>query len=288
MKRSIASATLAGTLFLSSCSGGGNKAELPKAADAKKAGETNPKAASQIAKKEEVNEFRLLGQVSSQDKILLSFKTTNGVIRKLFVKAGSKVKKGQLLAELDDEQIKLRVDAAKLQLDKATNQLEQADRDFKIEKELREKDISSLTQFQNSELTHKNAVIARNLAEVDFRTAQQTLADSRIVAPNDGTISQQLKFAGDKADGVTFEMFALADPEIYLNAPESLLNKISVGSSLDVKFPSIDLKKKAKIVRIVPAVRETDRSFLVVANLVEQDKRIVPGIFAEAVVSGRN
>lgn len=269
---------VAAGVLLGACSSG-KKAELPPPSKA-------PKIAAQPVKAEqpESTEFRLLGQVSSQDKILLSFKG-NGIIDKIHVKAGMQVKKGQLLAQLDDSQLKLKADAAKLQLDKANNQLAQSERDFKIEQELHEKDISSLTQFQNAELNHKNALIAKNLADVDLRTARQALEDARLVAPEDGTISQQLKFAGDKAEGVTFEMFAASEPEIHLSAPESFLSKLSVGSTLEITFPSIDLKKKGKIVRIVPAVRENDRSFLVVAKLIEQDKRIVPGIFAEATVS---
>lgn len=272
--------TVATGVLLVSCSGE-KKAELPQESKPKAQA---PQTTKPVAAQTDTAEFRLLGQVSSQDKILLSFKG-NGIIRKIYVKAGMQVKEGQLLADLDDAQLKLRADSAKLQLDKAVNQLEQSERDFKIEKELREKDISSLTQFQNAELTYKNAVIAKNLADVELRTARQALEDARLIAPDDGTISQQLKFAGDKSDGVTFEMFAASDPEIHFSAPESFLSKLSVGTKLDISFPSIDLNKRGRIVRIVPAVRENDRSFLVVAKLLEQDKRIVPGIFAEATVS---
>jgi len=272
---------VASGVLLLSCSGG-KKAELPQVSESIKT--KAPVAEATKPKESDAAEFRLLGQVSLQDKILLSFKG-NGIIRKIYVKAGMQVKEGQLLADLDDAQLKLKADSAKLQLDKANNQLEQSERDFKIEKELREKDISSLTQFQNAELTHKNAVITKNLADVELRTARQALEDARLIAPDDGTISQQLKFPGDKAEGVTFEMFAASEPELHFSAPESFLSKLSVGTKLDVSFPSIELKKKGKIVRIVPAVRENDRSFLVVVKLIEQDKRIVPGIFAEATLS---
>jgi multidrug efflux system membrane fusion protein len=272
--------TVIAVALLSSCSGE-TKAQLPAADKTKK---EVPSAALAPVSKSNVNEYRLLGQVSSQEKIFLSFKVT-GIIRNLFVKPGMKVKKGQVVADLDDVQFKLRADNAKLQFDKATNQKAQADRDFTIEKELHAKDISSLTQFQNAELTYKNAVIGHDMAEVDLKTANQTLTDSRLTAPVDGTISQQFKFSGDKTDGTAFEMFASVEPEIYLNAPESLLSKISIGSQLDVSFPSIDLRRKAQIVRIVPAVRENDRTFLVVAKLTERDPLIVPGIFAEAIVT---
>jgi RND family efflux transporter MFP subunit len=275
----IAVAAFAG--FLSSCSGN-SKAQLPPADSAK-----TQKSAQKTApaeKKSDANEYRLLGQVSSQEKIFLSFKVS-GIIRKLYVKPGAKVKQGQVVADLDDAQIKLRLDAAKLQLDKAMNQRAQAQRDFDVEKELRDKDISSQVQFQNAELTYKNAVVAQEMADVEMKTARQNLVDSKLIAPSDGTISVQLKYAGDKDDGPVFEMFASVEPEIFLNAPESLLSKLKEGTKLDVSFPAINIKRSATIVRVVPAVRENDRTFLVVAKLLERDPAIVPGIFAEALVT---
>lgn len=265
--------------LISSCFGG-SKAELPPESTAKE----KPKAAPAVAeKKNGETTYRLLGQVSSQEKILLSFKVT-GIIRSILVKPGSQVKKGQAVAELDNTQIKLQADAARLQFERAENQLKKADLDFRVEQELHQKEVTSKAQFLNAEVTHKNAVVARDLAEVDHKTAQQNLHDSRLTAPADGTISDQLKFAGDKSDGPVFEMYAAAPPEIFLNAPESLLSKVSLGAKLDVTFPSINVKRQASIVRVVPAVREKDRTFLVVARLVEPDPRIVPGIFAEAIV----
>src|SRR5689334_6109302 len=125
---------VASGFLLVSCSGT-KKAELPPESELSKAPAPSPKTVKPT--QNDVAEFRLLGQVSLQDKILLSFRG-NGIIRKIFVKAGMQVKEGQLLADLDDAQLKLRADSAKLQLDKATNQLEQSERDFKIEKELHE------------------------------------------------------------------------------------------------------------------------------------------------------
>lgn len=274
---------IAAASALSGCSGG-EKAQLP-AAEMGKAVQSPTKA---VAAPETVvndgNEYRLLGQVSSQGKIFLSF-AVSGIIEKVLVKPGMKVNKGQVVAYLEQVPFKLAEESAKLQFDKATNERAKAEKDFRVEKDLREKDISSLTQFQNAELAYKNTVLAQDIAKVAYDSARVALYASTLRAPVAGTISQQFKFAGDKSENATFEMFALEEPEIYLNAPESLLTKMTVGTNLDVSFPSINLKRKAQIVRIVPAVRETDRSFLVVAKLKERDPLIVPGIFAEAIVT---
>jgi RND family efflux transporter MFP subunit len=291
------------TLLGASCSG--DKARLPAAASeqTKKSEQKEPVKAlstpeqpgagvnNSEAPKAPVaqeTETRLLGQVSSQERILLAFKVP-GNLRKVSVKPGAKVKKGQIVAELDVENYQLRAQAAKLRLEQATNAKGLAERNFKIEQDLREKDISSNVQFENAELTYKNAIANESLARVELRTAEKALADAYLRAPVDGVISRQFKYIGDSSTGgeeggATFEMFGNADPDIYLNAPESLLAKLSVGAKLDVSFPAVDVTQAATIVRIVPIVRESDRTFLVVARMVEHNPRIVPGLFAEARV----
>lgn len=263
------------------------KAQLPAAPATKKA--TVAKAEIPAPSPGDTSQHRLLGQVSLQEKILLSFKVP-GIIRKVSARPGARVKKGQVLAELDLEDYKLRAQSARLRLEQSANLRAQAERDFNIEKDLREKDISSIAQFQNAELAFKNALVTQNLAEVEVRTAEKALSDARLISPTDGVVSKQLKFVGDSGtggqdSGAALEMFASGEPEIYLNAPESLLSKLVVGAKLSVKFPAIELELPASIVRIVPIIRENDRTFLVVARLLERNSQIVPGLFAEAHVN---
>lgn len=285
-------------LLFISCSGG-QKAQLPKQdeatkeQDALKKGDALKEAqvkkeAKQPDRTSAMREFRLTGQVSLHERILLSFKVSAN-IEKIYVQSGSKVKKGQLLAELYDGGYKLAQAAAKFRLEKAENKLAQSERDFRVEKDLREKDISSLAQYQNAELAHKDAQVEHKLAQVDMLVHRSNLGFTRLRAPKDGIISQQFKYVGDLStggpeSGAIFEMFPLADSEIHLRAPEALLAELKVGAQLDVSFPAAGLSLPAKITRIVTIVRETDRTFLVVAKLTKHDERIVPGLFVEGLV----
>ena len=269
-------------LFGPSCK---EKAELPKEAPLAKNDLVKVK---ETAKQIEEAEFRLLGQVSSQEKLLLAFKV-QGNIDKILVRPGTLVKKGQVVAQLDVENYKLTEKSAELRLEQATNLKDQAERDFKVEEDLRQKDISSVFQFQNAEISYRNAIANQSLAKVALQAAKKSLEDAYLKAPVNGVISQQMKYVGDSAvggdkGGGTFEMFSNVDPDIHLNAPESLLMKIKIGTKIDVRFPALELTLAATIVRIVPAIRESDRTFLVVVRLVQPNAKIVPGLFAEATV----
>lgn len=67
------------------------------------------------------------GVVKENDNISLGFKAA-GEIKRIFVKEGDHVKEGQFLAELDDTDYKLGVDALQIQYDQVSQEVERARR----------------------------------------------------------------------------------------------------------------------------------------------------------------
>lgn len=72
----------------------------------------------EVKKGEVIEEVSETGKVKKGDPINLSFKTP-GKIEKIFVKKGDKVKKGDILAKLDDSELKIQLKEAKANLEKS-------------------------------------------------------------------------------------------------------------------------------------------------------------------------
>ncbi|NOG45318.1 MAG: efflux RND transporter periplasmic adaptor subunit [Calditrichaeota bacterium] len=113
------------------------------------------------------------GLLAAKEEVLLSFKT-GGVIKNIFVDAGQKVKKGQLLAQLDLEEISSYREQAESALAKAKRDM------ARIENLYNEK-VVTLEQKQNV----KTALdVARSNAKIASFNEQH----SKIYAPTDGKI----------------------------------------------------------------------------------------------------
>lgn len=121
------------------------------------------------------------GQFTTNDETFLSFKT-GGVIQKIYVKEGDKVRKGQVLAVLDLTEINAQVNQAKIGLEKAT-------RDYKRAENLYKDSVASLEQFQN-------AKSGLELAQQQLAAAQFNLSYSSIRATQDGVILRKLAQEG--------------------------------------------------------------------------------------------
>ena len=117
------------------------------------------------------------GIVVNKDEMRLSFKV-GGVVRRIHVQEGDTVKRGQLLAEIEQTE----VDA---QVEQARQVAEKAERDLKRGENLYADQVISLEQLQD--LRTQAAVAAAG-----YKSAQFNMGYSVISAPRDGIVLRKL------------------------------------------------------------------------------------------------
>lgn len=167
------------TVVLNACS---SKAGEPKIKEADK-----PIPVKLISIKEESadNLVHVTGYLSTQDEVKLSFKT-GGVIDRIFVKEGDKVRKGQLLATIKSTEISAQVQQVQLAVQKA-------ERDYQRVTNLYNDSVATLEQLQNAKTGLD--IAKQNLAQASFN--QQY---SKIYATQDGFVIRKLKNDGELSE----------------------------------------------------------------------------------------
>lgn len=145
------------------------------------------------------------GQLSSQEEIKLSFKT-GGIIKRIHVREGQTVRKGQLLAELDLQEIRAQTqqaslgeEQARITIENAKLALQLAERDYKNTLGLYQDSVATLEQLENVEVQLDNAknqleAAQKNLAfnQQNVKVADFNLEHSRIIAPSSGIILKKV------------------------------------------------------------------------------------------------
>lgn len=124
-----------------------------------------------------VESLRAVGVIAPADEVRLSFKT-GGVIRSIEVQQGERVRAGQLLATLMDDEVAAAVTQARAVA-------EQSARDLERGRALLADEVA--TREQVEDLTTANAV-----AQAQLRTALFNARHSRIEAPADGVVLRKL------------------------------------------------------------------------------------------------
>jgi len=121
--------------------------------------------------------IRTNGVLANKDEFRLSFKV-GGVIKRISVREGDRVREGQRLAEIEQTEINAQVEQARQSFEKAQRDVERGERLYADK-------VISLEQLEDLRTQRAVAEAALNAAEFNWNYAA-------IVAPSDGTVLRKL------------------------------------------------------------------------------------------------
>lgn len=142
--------------------------------------------------------FELDGVIQPVKQSTISAQTS-GRIASLLVKAGDKVRAGQLLATIDDRETQVGVQRSQAQVAQAQAELRNAQANFNRTRDLQTKGFVSSAALDTADSQLKGALAGRDQAGAGAR--QSTLAQgfTRVTAPFEGWVLQTSVEAGDLA-----------------------------------------------------------------------------------------
>ena len=178
-----------------------------------------------------------------------------GVVTSVFVKEGQSVKKGQVLAQIDNKITLRSIDEVKSGLQLATTIYEK-------QKNLWDQKIGTEVQF----LQAKNN---KESLEKKLATLNEQLDMSRIKTPINGTVEQvNVKIGQNAAPGApAFRVINTTDLKIVASVSEAYVTNIKNGDKVKVSFPDLNKEIEARVTFVGRNINPLSRSFPVEINL---------------------
>lgn len=204
---------------------------------------------------------------------------TSGVLRRLYVEEGMKVKAGQLLAELDDADALAKAKQAEAQMHKAEATFAHAQ--AAIPKHL-------IPQYEYEQ--DKFDLAAQRAA---YEAARIQLGYTRIVAPVDGVIAERNVKIGNlvQANQNLLRIVGMNPLQAVLNVPERQLGILKAGQPVQLEADALPGRKfTGTILRIAPVVDPASGTFRVTCQFHDASDILRPGMFSriEIVYDQRN
>ena len=112
----------------------------------------------------------------------------SGIVSKLYVDYNSVVKKGQVIAELDKTNLMSQLNTAKTQLATAQSQLNYQTTNLNRYKTLYQKGLVAADDYDNAQLSYKQAKEQVASAKEEVQRAQTNLGYATITSPIDGVV----------------------------------------------------------------------------------------------------
>ena len=212
-----------------------------------------------------------VGKIRATDSAALTFSASDKILN-IHFKDGDSVKKGELIAQLDNTK-------AKADLDKARSSLALAKSKLKRVQELLKKQPDSMSQQDVEELGEQ-----ANLAAADFRQKEALMNDYLLVAPFDGQLTNFTHSVGSKIDGATalVSLIKLDPVEVQYSIGQSDLGNAQLGQNVSIQVDAfVDEAFSGVVDYIAPAVDESSGRVEVHAHVTNPDHRLVPGMFAK-------
>lgn len=141
-----------------------------------------------VSSSESVGTQEYAGEVRARTESRLGFRIGGKIVRRA-VDVGDKVKAGQLLAQLDPQDLKLGQEAARASLSAAQANLDQAQADFKRFKELRDQGFISSAELERRETALKSARAQFEQARAQSNVQGNQAAYASLLADADGVIT---------------------------------------------------------------------------------------------------
>lgn len=210
--------------------------------------------------------IEIQANIKTRQNVLL-YPEYNGTLKKVYVEEGQKVKKGKLLAQIDDAGLK--------------NQLEQLQIQARLSKTTYERTQRLWDQNIGSEM---NLLQAKATYESQLKTVAQLkkqLQRTQILAPFSGTIDEIVANTGaNLLPGQTPVMRIVNLKKMYTEAsvPERYLEQVKKGTSATVKIPMLDREYPTTIRQTGNFINPNNRSFRVETLLPNPDEMIKPNL----------
>jgi len=244
------------------------------------------------------------GYVVAQRKAAVASKAT-GRLEWLGVMEGSRVKKDEVIARLENrdvaagrEQAAANVRVASANVEQARAEFRDAEVNLKRSQDLAAKNFisgsaldSAVARFDKAHAGLQSSEAALAVARANLKSAEVTLDWTLIRAPFDGVVLTKSANVGDnitpfsQAADTKGAVVTIADMdtlEVEADVAEASLGKIRPGQPCEIQLDAVpDQRFPGAVNRIVPTVDRAKATVLVKIKFLERDDRVLPDMSAK-------
>jgi len=250
------------------------------------------------------------GYVVAQRKASVASKVT-GLLVSVSVEEGSYVKKGQIIAQLESDdvmaakkQAEANVNVARFNLEQTKAELQDATISFNRNKDLLAHDYVSRAEYDASEARYKRAVAAVDAAGAAVKASEALLQAANVAveytlirAPFDAVVLTKNADVGDivtpigaaaEAKAAVVTIADMSSLQVEVDVSESNLEKVKAGQPCEIQLDALpESRFRGEVHMVVPTADRTKATVMVKVRFIDKDSRILPEMSAKVAFLSR-
>jgi len=212
---------------------------------------------------------------------------TSGYVRRWYKDIGSKVKQGELLAEIDTPEVDQELSQARAGRQQIQAQLQLAQISAQRWENLRKSDSVSQQEADQEASGYQQSQANLSAADANVRRLEQLESFKNVYAPFSGVITKRNIDPGVliNAGAGGREMFDLAKVDVlrvYVNVPQAYALAVKTGTAANVTLQELPGQKfEGKVTRTANAIDTATRTLLTEVDVPNADGHLLPGSYGQ-------
>jgi RND family efflux transporter MFP subunit len=214
------------------------------------------------------------------------FAQTSGYLKKWYFDIGSKVKTGDVLAEIDTPQVDQQFNQAKAQLKVAESARDLAEITLKRDQDLFNRKVIAAQDFDTASDTYRQTQ-ATVIADQASLNGLSALENFKVVkAPFDGIVTERDTDIGafvPSGSGVQLFRMAQTSPlRVYINVPQTFSRFVKPGVQAELTLNELPGRKyPAHVTNTAGAIDPASRTLLTELEVPNEKQELLPGAYAQ-------
>lgn len=244
------------------------------------------------------------GYLKARQQAMIGTRTP-GRVKQMFVVEGTRVKKGDILAELEHDDLIAMHDSRRAQVERTRAELEEAradlkEKDWEAERaeRLNSKKMVSVEEYQKATAT-RNMARARvgaleagiRYQEAGVREIEKSIDYMKLYAPFDGTVVDKQGEVGEIINPMSMSstsgrsavvtLASLDKIDVETDVAENLLSRIATGQPAEVSVSAVpDRHYSGRLYKIIPMSDRTRGTVKVKVEILDPDEKLFPELVA--------
>jgi HlyD family secretion protein len=218
----------------------------------------------------------------------------SGKVEKLFVDFNDRVKKGQIIAQIDQTNLKSTLKNTEVSLSSSKTEVDYQQKNYDRSKALADKNLVSNTDLELAEYNLDNAKTAYQKAKLEYDIAKQNLDYTIISSPIDGVV-----LSVDIEEGQTVAaslsaptMFTIAKDltrmQVEADVDEADIGQVKAGQAVTFTvdaFPEDKFSGTVSQIRLNPTESSSVITYTVIVEAPNPESKLMPGMTASITVT---
>jgi RND family efflux transporter MFP subunit len=236
------------------------------------------------------------GYVVARRKAAVASKGTGRLVY-LGVEEGDQVKKGQVIARLEDDDVLASLRRARADLAAAEAELKDARESLNRQKLLLDRALVAQAEYDSAEARYKRVMATIDSARFAVREAEVAVDYTKIVAPFDGTVLRKnadvgeimapfAGAAGSRAAVVT--MADMSSLEVDADVAEANITRVKSDQPCEIRLDAYpEQAYEGQVSKIVPTADRAKATVMVKIRFKSYDRRVLPEMSAKVTFLAR-